>query len=62
MRRTPGTWGLGLLALVLSSLAITAPSAAGTADTEILRTPISDTQYNPCVDELVTTSGVVHIV
>jgi hypothetical protein len=63
MRRTPSTWGLGLLAaLVLSSLAATAPSAAGTADTEILRMPISDTQYNSCVDEFVTTTGTVHIV
>jgi hypothetical protein len=63
MRRTPSTWGLGLLAaLVLSSLAATASSLAGTSDTEILRMPIYDTQYNPCVDEFVTTTGMVHIV
>lgn len=62
MRRAPYNWGLGVLALVLGSLVITASSAAGTADTEILQMPISDSQYNPCVDELVLTSGVVHIV
>jgi len=62
MRRRPYTWGLGLLAFVASSLVVSAPSAAGTADTEIFRMPISDTQFNRCVDELVTTTGTVHIV
>jgi hypothetical protein len=55
--------GLGLLAALLrSSLAATASSMAGTADTEIMRAPISDTRYNPCVDEFATTTGIVHVV
>jgi hypothetical protein len=62
MRRGPYPWGLGFLVLLLSSLVLSALAAAGTADTEIFRMPISDTQYNPCVDELVTTAGTVHIV
>ena len=63
MRRTPSIWGLGLLAaLTLSSLALTASSLAGTTDTEILREPVMDTQYNRCVGELVTTTGVLHVV
>ena len=63
MRRTPSTWGLGFLAaLTLSSLALTASSLAGTTDTVILREPVLDTQYNRCVDELVTTTGVLHVV
>jgi hypothetical protein len=62
MRRRPYTWGLGILALIASSLVISAPSAAGTADTEIMRMAVSDFQYNLCVDEFVTTTGMVHIV
>ena len=62
MRRRRYTWGLGILAVVASSLVMSAPSAADTADTEIMRMPISDFQYNPCVDEFVTTTGTVHIV
>jgi hypothetical protein len=55
--------GIGLLAALLrSSLAATASSMAGTADTEIMRAPISDTRYNPCVDEFATTTGIVHVV
>ena len=62
MPRRPYSWGLGLLALVAGSLVVSAPSAAGTADTDIFQMPISDLQYNPCVDELVTTTGTVHII
>jgi hypothetical protein len=63
MRRAPCTLGIGFLAaLTLSSLALTASSVAGTSDTEILREPVIDTQFNRCVDELVTTSGMLHVV
>ena len=55
-------WSLGFLALLVGSLALSASSAAGTADTEIMRMPISDSQYNPCVDEFAITTGTLHIV
>jgi hypothetical protein len=48
---------LWLLALLTSVLAITSSAAATTSDTEIFRGPTTDTAYNPCVDELVTTTG-----
>jgi hypothetical protein len=63
MRRAPCILGIGFLAaLTLSSLALTASSLAGTSDTEILREPVMDTQFNRCVDELVTTTGMLHVV
>jgi hypothetical protein len=65
MRRTAHTWSLGLLALLVGSLALSAPSAAGTADTEIMRMAFSDVRNNPCIGEfgeLVTTTGMLHIV
>jgi hypothetical protein len=51
-----------LAALMLTALALTASSVAGTTDTEILREPAVDTQYNSCVGEFVTTTGMLHVV
>jgi hypothetical protein len=63
MRPVSRSRRLGLLAAVLlGSLTLAGSSGAGTTDTEVLREPFTDVQYNPCVDELVTTTGVIHVV
>ena len=48
--------------MLLGSLTLAVSSTAATADTEVLREPFTDVQFNPCVDELVTTTGVFHVV
>jgi hypothetical protein len=51
-----------VLAVIGAALALAAFSAAATTDTEVVRTPFTDVQYNPCLDELVEASGTLHVV
>ena len=49
-----------MTAIVACTLA--ASGAAATAGTEVLRTAFTDVHLNPCVDELVETTGTLHVV
>jgi Zn-dependent M28 family amino/carboxypeptidase len=57
--------GFAVLAVIGVALAVVASSGAATSDTEVLRTPFTDFQENPCfspVGELVEASGILHVV
>jgi hypothetical protein len=50
-----------MIALLIAVAATASASPAATSETEVISAPFTDTEFNPCVDELVTTTGVLHV-
>jgi hypothetical protein len=51
-----------VVTLLIALAAAAAAFPAGTSETEVVSSPFTDTEFNPCIDELVQTTGVLHVV
>jgi hypothetical protein len=50
-----------MIALLIAAAATASASPAATSDTEVISFPFTDSEFNPCVDELVETTGILHV-